>query len=894
MFSTKRPFKLNNSSLRRLFTLIVVAMGLLASEAKALDFLFMPFGPPNLFESSINWSSIGPPGIGPPGVNDTAVFNNPGAYAVSFFTSPMNQNFNVNAGDVTFQPLDVANPNHRTYTLLNQFSSIDGGNLTLKGTGDDTFRLSPFVLLVGEAGNGSVTVQNGASVVIDVSVFIGDDAGSSGQVTVDGPDAIWTSEFFTIVGRSGNGTLLIQNGGRMTNQNAEIADFPGSTGQATVQGPGSMWTTSNRLEVAENGDGMLLIQNGGNVSSTDGVIGVDAGSTGAVTIDGAGSRWDVAGNLTVGGRGFGLLTLTDQGEVAIEGQVFANQFAQIQLFGGKLTAPTLSSEAIAALNWQSGTLNLTDPAGLTVGASGLLGDSLALNGAQSLELGGTLTIESGSSFVGGAELTATSIAVQPGSNFALVGTEVTSPAGSDITVLGNVTFNDLVSGAGGFFGPGTAIFNGGHSPGDSPAVVPVEANLEYGDTNTLTIELGGLLDGQFDRIDIEGDATLKGNLVIDLLTGFRPSLGDQFEFLDVAGTLSGQFLGLDEGDFLTAITGQPFQISYAGGDGNDVLLTAGLAGDFDADGDVDGNDFLFWQRGESFDPLSASDLAAWEANYSTIAPLAATSTAVPEPGTCLLVCFALIGFVGGYRKRWLGISQTAVLAILLTTINASTVDADLVLEPGVTVAAPADTQWSGAIKNNGTIVGPTGADEFLTFTGHVSGAGSFLGNVEFVNNFSPGNSPAVVPVEGNLGYGPANTLTIELGGLLEGEFDRLVVGGNVSLDGFLNVELINSFSPSAGNSFEIIDVGGTQSGQFIGLGEGSPLGNFGGTELFISYAGGGNNVVITTTASTVPEPAWIGGLGVGLASLYGWWTSSAGCCRSKCIGTPQSAANGPS
>ena len=40
-----------------------------------------------------------------------------------------------------------------------------------------------------------------------------------------------------------------------------------------------------------------------------------------------------------------------------------------------------------------------------------------------------------------------------------------------------------------------------------------------------------------------------------------------------------------------------------------------VAGDFDFDGDVDGADLLLWQRGGSPNPLGASDLAAWEANF---------------------------------------------------------------------------------------------------------------------------------------------------------------------------------------------------------------------------------------------------------------------------------------
>lgn len=62
-----------------------------------------------------------------------------------------------------------------------------------------------------------------------------------------------------------------------------------------------------------------------------------------------------------------------------------------------------------------------------------------------------------------------------------------------------------------------------------------------------------------------------------------------------------------------------------------------VPGDFDYDGDVDGEDFLKWQRGESPTPWSQSDLADWEANYGAPLPLGAASTAVPEPVGASLV-----------------------------------------------------------------------------------------------------------------------------------------------------------------------------------------------------------------------------------------------------------------
>jgi hypothetical protein len=66
------------------------------------------------------------------------------------------------------------------------------------------------------------------------------------------------------------------------------------------------------------------------------------------------------------------------------------------------------------------------------------------------------------------------------------------------------------------------------------------------------------------------------------------------------------------------------------------LVSTGTNGDFDGDGDVDGRDFLRWQRGGSPDAFSASDLAVWQTNYGTNPSLSA-ATAVPEPTSSLLI-----------------------------------------------------------------------------------------------------------------------------------------------------------------------------------------------------------------------------------------------------------------
>lgn len=53
-----------------------------------------------------------------------------------------------------------------------------------------------------------------------------------------------------------------------------------------------------------------------------------------------------------------------------------------------------------------------------------------------------------------------------------------------------------------------------------------------------------------------------------------------------------------------------------------------LPGDFDGDGDVDGRDFLAWQRGGSPASLSSSDLVSWQNNYGAVAPLVAEVAAI--------------------------------------------------------------------------------------------------------------------------------------------------------------------------------------------------------------------------------------------------------------------------
>jgi hypothetical protein len=87
-----------------------------------------------------------------------------------------------------------------------------------------------------------------------------------------------------------------------------------------------------------------------------------------------------------------------------------------------------------------------------------------------------------------------------------------------------------------------------------------------------------------------------------------------------------------------------------------------LQGDFDGDNDVDGADFLLWQRqlggpGSADDSgngvVDAADLALWKANYgpNPATPAAdANAAAVPEPASALIAC-GVLGLIASRRRR---------------------------------------------------------------------------------------------------------------------------------------------------------------------------------------------------------------------------------------------------
>jgi len=72
----------------------------------------------------------------------------------------------------------------------------------------------------------------------------------------------------------------------------------------------------------------------------------------------------------------------------------------------------------------------------------------------------------------------------------------------------------------------------------------VNGNYTQESGGNLLIELGGLADGQFDFLDVNGTAYLGGGLDIAFLDGFRPEVGESFCIIEYYSR-SGEFADID-------------------------------------------------------------------------------------------------------------------------------------------------------------------------------------------------------------------------------------------------------------------------------------------------------------------------------------------------------------
>lgn len=156
------------------------------------------------------------------------------------------------------------------------------------------------------------------------------------------------------------------------------------------------------------------------------------------------------------------------------------------------------------------------------------------------------------------------------------------------------------------------------------------------------------------------------------------------------------------------------------------------------------------------------------------------------------------------------------------------------------------------LGNNGTInVG----GNFINL-GSLSGDGNINSNLSNSGTLAPGASPGTLGFTGDIVLNAAGVLKIEIAGVGDDQFDRLLAQGSATLGGKLEVTFLNGFRPRVGDRFAFLTAAGGRIGTFDS----------------VTFAGGGVPMELRYGADrveleAVPEPATLAALAAGLGAV---------------------------
>ena len=554
-------------------------------------------------------------------------------------------------------------------TTIGQQATGDG---TVTVSGNESLWLQSSTMTVGGTGRGFLQVVSQARME-STNALIGSAAAGVGKASVSGTGSVWEVAGTMTVGSSGVGEVNVTDGGRLTNTGVtRLAALAGSEGAALVSGANSLWSTGTSLTVGDAGAGVLRMFAGGRVNAGNTILGAGASSRGELVVDGAGTILDITGTLDVGNvaAAEALLTISSGGVASTTGLARVNAGGEIFMGGGRLNAG-------GGLTNQG----LVRGAGRINGAftNSAVGELRTLSN-NSLVLGGTLVNNTGLVHLDGGEIDVLGLTTNTGDidarsaiarfsgglnnnaggQFAIVGGNV-DVFGSVINALNaqivvggeaHAVFHDSVTGGGAFH-----VMQG--------ADVLMLENLSFDPSSLLSFQLNGESTAEdFSPVEVIGQATLAGQLKVQLVDGYAPQAGDSYDLLTATSGITGTFgtetlpalgagLQWDVDYSPTSLT-----LSVVSGPGN-------FPADFDGDGDVDGNDLNEWKPGfgkptgalkgdgdaDADGDVDGFDFLAWQRQLGSGPPATPAVGAVPEPSTVALVVAALVGLAAPARRR---------------------------------------------------------------------------------------------------------------------------------------------------------------------------------------------------------------------------------------------------
>ncbi|MEZ4870007.1 MAG: DUF4347 domain-containing protein [Caldilineaceae bacterium] len=443
-------------------------------------------------------------------------------------------------------PIQINGQGGSGSTLYNIGVDFLGGQVASTGTGVN----AATIIITGTGGTGTTSADG---IRLD----------NSGQVnSVDG--AIQLTGHGGATSGSSNLGVHLRAGSQVaaTGVGAVTVNGIGGTGTNSHHGV-YVTSTGSKIAVAT---GLLTLSGVTSASGSDGIQ-IDA-TSGGVLATGAGAI-QITGSSVSPNNDF-RLSNGDVGGASATGAITLIA-DRINLAGGAIDSdgaltirPRTASSTIGLGAAATGTLNLnaTELALLQNGFSSItIGD--ATNGAGAVDIN-TSTFNDPVTIVGAA------VSVD-GLNAATNAVTLTARTGS---ITDGATGTDIT---------GTVTLNGNVTPGASPGQLVIDGDVTLNSSVILTVEINsaGTPGTTYDQLQVIGsNRTINlNNATLAIVLGYTPATGDQFVLIDnvdAGSTVSGLFNGLAEGAIFT-IGATPFKISYTGGDGNDVVLTALIA-----------------------------------------------------------------------------------------------------------------------------------------------------------------------------------------------------------------------------------------------------------------------------------------------------------------------------